>query len=98
MVGWDAAPQGCAVPESEQATRLSPAKTDLFLSLRVCDTSERSTVSQKVSKLYTPHTAYVYVHGKRFHLPFRVLVHVSVRLHRVFLDEEFDALVEGGGD
>lgn len=31
-----------------------------------------------------------------WHLPFGILVHMGVRLDRVFLDEEFDALVEGG--
>lgn len=32
------------------------------------------------------------------HLPLAVLVHVSVRLYRVFLDKELNALVEGCGD
>lgn len=32
------------------------------------------------------------------HIPFRIFVHVCVALNRVLFNEEFDALVEGGGD
>lgn len=30
--------------------------------------------------------------------PFAVLIHVSVRLHRILFDQELDALVEGNGN
>lgn len=37
----------------------------------------------------------VYNNGKRINSPFAVLVHVGVRLHRVFFDEKFNALIKG---